>query len=219
MKVDEGAPGELWIGSSVGPTMDGRLGIDLVAPGEIAWAAYGEDSFYGAFDFNTLENSQGFYGIQTAVSAAAPITTGVIALMLEVNPELTPAEIKSLLQETARTDSFTGMTPNNEWGYGKLDALAVIEATQLTVDAEEPFAESLSVKLNPNPTQHTLQVLIPSLSEQAIPVKVFSLTGQVMFNTVINNGDQIDLSELSAGVYFLQIAFGENVISRKVVKQ
>jgi minor extracellular serine protease Vpr len=53
------------------------------------------------------KNSDGFYGIQTAVSAAAPLTAGVIALMLEVNPELTPSEIKTILQETAREDSFT----------------------------------------------------------------------------------------------------------------
>ncbi|MEL6651376.1 MAG: S8 family serine peptidase, partial [Bacteroidota bacterium] len=34
----EGDPGEIWLGSSAGPTLDGRIGIDIAAPGEVMMA-------------------------------------------------------------------------------------------------------------------------------------------------------------------------------------
>ena len=109
----QGETGELWIGSSSSPTQDGRLGIDFVASGEVCHAAYADNTYYESFTFNVLQNSNGLYGIQNAVSAAAPLSTGVIALMLEADPSLTPAEIKSILQQSARQDSFTGSVPNH----------------------------------------------------------------------------------------------------------
>ena len=54
-----------------------------------------------------LQNSNGLYGIQNAVSAAAPVSVGVIALMLEGNPDLTPEEVKQILQTTSNEDQFT----------------------------------------------------------------------------------------------------------------
>jgi len=109
----QGNPGELWTGSSKGPTQDGRLGIDFVAPGEVLFGAYSPGSFYSRFPSSIVAGGNGLYGIQNAVSAAAPLSTGVIALMLEMDNSLTPGQILAILQETARTDAFTGTTPNN----------------------------------------------------------------------------------------------------------
>jgi hypothetical protein len=61
------------------------------------------------------------------------VVTGVIALMLEKNPQLDAAQVKTILQQSARADAFTGGTPNPSWGYGKLDALA---ALKLVADAQ-----------------------------------------------------------------------------------
>jgi len=57
---------------------------------------------------------------------AAPHVTGAVALMLERNPALTHAQIKSILMANARRDSFTGPLPNNDFGNGKLDVLALL---------------------------------------------------------------------------------------------
>lgn len=126
----EGDPGEIWLGSSAGPTLDGRYGIDVAAPGEHLFAAYSPDTYYSWFDFNMIQAGNSFYGRQSAVSAANPFLAGVIALMLEVNPNLTTAEVQNILQMSAMQDSDTGAVPNNVWGYGKLDALAAIELMQ-----------------------------------------------------------------------------------------
>jgi subtilisin family serine protease len=43
----------------------------------------------------------GLYALGRGTSQAAPHVTGVVALMRSVNPRLTPAQVRTILQETA----------------------------------------------------------------------------------------------------------------------
>ena len=128
--IGQGDVGELWTGSSVGPTVDGRLGVDVSAPGDSVVTAYAPRSHWASFRWNLIEDGGGQYGMAGAVSAAAPVVTGIIALMLEVDPTLDAGSVKRILQETARTDEFTGRTPNPSWGHGKVDAYEALMAVQ-----------------------------------------------------------------------------------------
>ena len=133
---DEGDVGELWTGSSVGPTRDGRIGVDVSAPGDRIVTTYAPRSYWATFPHLLIAGGGGLYGMAGAVSAAAPVVTGIIALMLEVDPTLDAVAVKRILQETARADEFTGQTPNTNWGYGKVDALgALISVTQRISDS------------------------------------------------------------------------------------
>ncbi len=125
--VDGQLAGELWRGSSVGPTYDGRLGVDLSAPGEGYIVACGENSYWSTFAC-TVPDGGGKYLYFGAVSGAAPLVTGAIAMLLQKNPSLDAAQVKSILQNSARRDSNTGSTPNPRWGYGKLDVYAALGA-------------------------------------------------------------------------------------------
>jgi len=124
---DANGEGSLWIGSGIGPTQDGRIGIDISVPGNVNFGAYAPDSFFATIDGNIVENAQAMYGVLAAVSGANPVLAGVIALMLEIDPDLTATEIRTILRSTARTDAFTGQVPNVEWGYGKLDVKAALD--------------------------------------------------------------------------------------------
>jgi subtilisin family serine protease len=75
-----------------------------------------------------VSSAQGVYGRASAVSAANPIVTGIIALLLEMDPSLDAAQVKELLHRGARADAFTGVVPNPQWGYGKVNALGSVEA-------------------------------------------------------------------------------------------
>lgn len=129
--IGEGDVGELWTGSSVGPTRDGRIGVDVSAPGDRIVTTFAPGSFWATFPHLLIEGGGGLYGMAGAVSAAAPVVTGIIALMLEVDPTLDAVSVKRILQETARTDEFTGQTPNSLWGYGKVDAYEALIAARL----------------------------------------------------------------------------------------
>ena len=119
--------GSLWTGSGIGPTQDGRIGIDVSVPGNVNIGAFAPESFFATFSSSITEHTDEMYGVLWAVSGANPVLAGVISLMLEIDPTLTATEIKSILQSTARSDSFTGSVPNNTWGYGKLDAFAALQ--------------------------------------------------------------------------------------------
>ncbi|MFH2078271.1 MAG: S8 family serine peptidase, partial [Pseudomonadota bacterium] len=68
-----------------------------------------------------------FYTHMSGTSMATPHVSGVIALMLEANPDLTPAQVKAILEETA-----TNMTGRLPWeaGAGHLNAYAAVAMSQ-----------------------------------------------------------------------------------------
>ncbi len=74
-----------------------------------------------------------FYTVKSGTSMSTPHTAGVVALMLEANPALTPAQIKDILEETA-----TYMPFREEWevGGGYVNAhAAVYRAIELKSDS------------------------------------------------------------------------------------
>ena len=58
---------------------------------------------------------------------ATPCVSGIVALWLQANPQLTPAQIKTIMKETAITDNYTSGTYASHFGQGKIDALAGLE--------------------------------------------------------------------------------------------
>lgn len=69
-------------------------------------------------------------------SAASPVVAGVAALVLQVNSELTGAQLRNLLEHTATKDDvfradFDSVTGHNvRHGHGRVDALAAVKAAQ-----------------------------------------------------------------------------------------
>ncbi len=77
--------------SSRGPTLRGLIKPDLVAPGFEVAAARAQGTYIGT----ALDR---FYTRMSGTSMAAPLVAGLAALMREVAPQLTAAEIKAILQ-------------------------------------------------------------------------------------------------------------------------
>lgn len=68
-----------------------------------------------------------YYTVKSGTSMAAPHVSGVVALMLEANPALTPAQVRSILIATARS------VPNcqlRDCGAGVVNALAAVRAAK-----------------------------------------------------------------------------------------
>lgn len=66
------------------------------------------------------------YETHDGTSMATPCTAGVMALLLEADPTLTPAQIDSIIELTAV--KIGGFKKNNTVGSGRIDALAAINA-------------------------------------------------------------------------------------------
>jgi hypothetical protein len=86
--------------SSRGPTADGRLKPDLTAPG------------VGVFVVNP---SAGGFARANGTSFAAPLLAGTVALLRELHPTYTPAEIRSALRRYATR----ALAPDSSSGWGR----------------------------------------------------------------------------------------------------
>ncbi len=103
--------GSLCYYSGRGYNINGKIGIDICAPG------------HSTFTIST-DNS---YTLFSGTSSAAPHVVGTVALMLQYDPMLTHSQIRNILKATATIDKFTGKVPNTNWGWGKLNPEAAIK--------------------------------------------------------------------------------------------
>ena len=89
----------------------GLIRPDVCAPGVLIWSL--------------KYNSNNDYDFMSGTSQATPCVAGIVALMLHENPELNPAAICQILEETSlRLTS----TKSNRTGVGRVDALAAVTA-------------------------------------------------------------------------------------------
>jgi len=110
--------------SSRGPVMDGQTVIakpDLVAPGVSICAA-----LLTSASASTCSDSN--HTPLSGTSMAAPHVTGVAALMKQANPNLSPAQVKTILRSTAVPLTSNGLQlDRNAQGAGRVDAKAAVE--------------------------------------------------------------------------------------------
>lgn len=89
--------------------------LDLVAPGE---------AIYTTCNGNQCTHNQ--YTYTSGTSLAAPMVSGAAALLYAIDPDLTPAQVQTALQNGAKDLGMAGR--DNETGYGRLDAYRSLAA-------------------------------------------------------------------------------------------
>ncbi len=118
--------GDLAPFSSRGPTRDGRQKPDVAAPGMAIISCYSQNQSPAADPALRVPGDD--YWVTQGTSMATPLVCGVVGLMLEKNPDLTAAEVRSILRSTASHDAFTGAGWNVRFGAGKVDAAVALAA-------------------------------------------------------------------------------------------
>lgn len=113
--------------SSNGPTRHGVQRPVIAAPGQHVVAALASNSTMSNDPFFAPRRLAGgnYISIQ-GTSMATPFVTGVIALMLQREPNLTPEDIQLRLRATGQRDSDTGAVWSPAFGYGKVDLEALL---------------------------------------------------------------------------------------------
>jgi hypothetical protein len=113
--------------------------VDVSAPGVGIW---------------TTSMGGGYSGV-SGTSFSSPLSAGVAALMMSVNPSLAPAQVVSLLESSAVDLGTTGY--DYDYGYGRVNAAAAVAAaaSAKSVDTQPP---SVSIT---SPTGGTVSGIVP----------------------------------------------------------
>jgi subtilisin family serine protease len=109
--------------SSEGPLRNGDEKPDLAAPGAMIAAPLSTDSLVA----RRLVVAPG-YRVNAGTSMAAPLITGVVALLLQDNATLAPQQMKALLRQHSQIPG-TGQSAgafDTKWGYGLLNLPAML---------------------------------------------------------------------------------------------
>lgn len=174
----------------------------------------------------------GGYQSFSGTSMAGPHVAGAVALIISANPALAGQveEIETILEETAvdkTTDEDCGEiagseSPNNTYGYGRIDVLAAVEMALEFVSDVEDLSVNNQVSISPNPSSDQINIAFSTEVNDA-QIEVFDVNGKLIHssNGDFSEGDSypIDLSNAPKGVYFYKIRNATQEAGGKIVKQ
>jgi subtilisin family serine protease len=169
--------------SSRGPTRDGRMKPELAAPGAWVCGALSEDAGWQS----TFVHPDGVHTMEVGTSMAAPHVSGAIALMFSVEPDLTTAEIRSMLTSVAVQDGRTGSVPNPLWGWGKLDVAAAVEEAIQSGPEPPPETEIPAIEVGVNPVSAIAQFAysVPEGTTTAT-LRIYDVTGALVYEAAVD---------------------------------
>jgi serine protease AprX len=179
--------------SSGSSTTIGLIRPDVCAPGVNV----------KSLDYNTTNG----YCLKSGTSMATPCVAGTIALMLSKNPELTPDQIDEILERTAVHFSEH---KNNDFGSGRIDALAAVNA----VSYEGTYENNEShVNVFPNPSNDDFTITCDAMKQ----IEVYSVDGKLI-QEVWTEGNSYQLKGLKKGIYLLKITTDRCTWYQKAVR-
>ncbi len=129
-----------------------------------------EPSSGGTLDIVTTDRDNSYITSFGGTSSSTPLVSGIIALMLEANPNLTWRDVQHILITTAAqidpqdsdwTVNGAGLPINHKYGFGRIDALAAVNTalTWTQVDPENSIpVETISKPNLPIPDNNTVGV-------------------------------------------------------------
>lgn len=123
--------------NTINPTSSNGSWVDIAAPGTDILSTWDSRSArQESFPVNGEGNSR--YGIISGTSMAAPVVTGLVALIKSVRPDLSPDEVEAVITSTATDLGSPG--PDPQFGAGLIDANRAVAAAIAYVRPTPPPA-------------------------------------------------------------------------------
>lgn len=193
--------GELYPKSGRGPTFDNRIKPDVGAPGAAVISAF--NSFSAPYTapasdkvWKTEADGRTYYwGVASGTSMATPAVTGIVALWLQAFPELTADDVKEAISASSKKDMQTGNTPNADFGYGKIDALAGMQYLQKTLSGIEGIDNGRAAAITYDPQRRAIYIA------EGKPVILYTADGKAVAK---GTGPVISLDKITPGFYIVK---------------
>lgn len=184
--------------SSFGPTADGRIKPDMAAMGQQVYLATSGDG----------------YAFSNGTSFSSPLTAAVAAQMLQVNPSLTPLDVRAILRATASQAT----NPDNALGWGIINADAAVIMAETGINpigVSNETVQPLSFTVGepyPNPFASSTTLTIASTENLSpIRISIYSLKGErltIPFEGPVYAGQnhlRLHIPDLPSGLYFYRV--------------
>ncbi|MCP4439194.1 MAG: S8 family serine peptidase [Aureispira sp.] len=225
--------------SSLGPTADGRTKPNITGPGsaiassinsaDVAFNSGGSSYSLVGLKFTSPLNGKTYsYAYLQGTSMSSPAVAGIVALMLQANPNLTPTQVQTILYNTAIQDFYTGTLPStgdNTWGWGKVNAYqAVAAALTLTGIHHEASPTSLEGLLYPNPSKGNYAIELNAEKDEIMNLSLIDVQGRILESIEWpvakgSNTYQAYWEHLAAGVYFVKLKGQTGELNIKIIKE
>lgn len=224
--------------SSRGPMADGRIKPDITAPGltvatavssyDTAYTVTGSNSFFVRSAWTHPVTARKYhYAEFSGTSAASPAAAGIVALMLQMKPTLTPAECKAVLFQTAIQDTHTGAlgtAGNNDWGHGKINAYGAMKLLAQQLGGIATYTgggKPLDCTLFPNPGDGAFVLHYTGTQAGELSVEVYNAVGTPVMQrgwTVAAglNALSVEARGLAGGTYLVRVSGREGAASIKM---
>lgn len=208
--------------STFGPTLDGRLKPNLSAPGvnmESSLSSF-RDGEYNVTETVEFNGTTYEFARLSGTSMSSPAVAGIVALMLEANPALTPTDVMAILETTARDDNNTGELPaqgDPVWGHGKVTATTAIQAAlSLNGIPTTEGIENARLRSFPNPASDRIWIQGPS--DELVRWRLLDLQGRQLDRGVNLPPFEINLMNVSKGTHLLHTRQGQHFQMLRVMK-
>ncbi|MCI6160486.1 MAG: S8 family peptidase [Prevotella sp.] len=212
---DWGENGERSIFSSIGPTLDGRIKPDVMAPGANVISAYSSFFLEAKPDWGG-SNVERFnfkgrtyaWSADSGTSMSTPAVAGTIALWLQANPKLSPDDVKGVFARTCRRQFHTDNYPTIYEGNGEINAYeGLLDVLQLTGVKDISHHQPSNVHFEVEGNQRLILIFDEPTNEPFM-LLVFSVNGTKVLESRFppsSTSRSLDLSQLTHGVYAIQI--------------
>jgi len=195
--------------SSTGPSMNDLMKPDVVAPGTNVVASY-SSLFHPekeVVDYSDYQGEHYPWGVQTGTSMSTPVVTGTIALWLQAKPDLTPQEVREVMQRSCRHPEAKYDYPNDIYGYGEIDAYrGLLEV--LSLSGIEGISLHQPTDVRVLPMEGGLRLVFDRLVTEPVRVRVYNLSGVCIHDSRLTVGALeafVALPSVLSGIYAVQV--------------
>lgn len=209
-------PGQRDATSSSGPTRDGRIKPDISAPGDFIMSCSLLSNLPAdAIAYPDYYDPLGFHVLGGGTSAASPGVAGIAALYLQKNPTASGMDVKNVIINCPTVDGYTGVVPNNQYGYGKANAFNALTGCLSTVIDNSEATTSFMIYPNPVQSGNLLAISISNnIKNSRTELLIYNSVGQLITSEQIT-GPSVTLKELPSGIYFCKFVQDGRIIATK----
>ncbi len=167
---------------------------------------------------STLAGSNDAYGNKSGTSMAAPIVSGLAALILSYENSLSPGDVKRYITDGCEPINNLNPDYSGELGAGRINAENTLALT--TGFMRKPEAGN-APEVYPNPARSTLYISFPKESfSEILRVSLFQINGKLLHSESPEPGSThltVNTSDFIPGIYLLEVISTHGMSTEKVL--